>query len=44
MKQMMMIFEHDKDDIIATDWAPNGIIITAAHYQKFISSIVHPQI
>ncbi len=43
MKQMM-IFVYDKDGIIATDRVSNGITVTAAYYQKFIRSVLHPQI
>ncbi len=42
--KQIMIFEYDIDGIIATDQVPNGIIVTDAFYQKFIRSVLHPQI
>ncbi len=40
----MMIFVYDKDGIIATMRVPNGITMTVAYYQKFILSVLRPQI
>ncbi len=43
-EKQMMIFAYDKDGIIATDQVPNGITATATHDQKFIRSVLRPQI
>ncbi len=40
----MIIFVYNKDGIIVADWVPNGITVTATYYQKFIHSVLHPQI
>ncbi len=41
--KQIMIFVHDKDGIIAADQVPNGVLLTAAYYQKFIFSVLRPQ-
>ncbi len=43
MKQIIY-FMYCKNSIIATAQVPNGITMTAANCQKFIRSILHPQI
>ncbi len=40
----MMIFVYDKDGIIATNKVLNDITTTVAYYEKFIRSILLPQI
>ncbi len=40
----MMIFAYDKDGIIVTDQVPKSNTTTAAYYQKFICSVLLPQI
>ncbi len=36
----MIVFAYDKDGIIAIDWVPNGITVSAAYCQKFIRSVL----